>query len=167
MAQLVEANWILLAVALLIGIIVAWWVFSANRKVRVAKEDTGEADALARRNQALIDAPPAAVAAPAPVVATTPEPVPVTAPVIAPVIATGADDLTLIKGLGPKLKAQLADLGITNFAQIAAWDDADIDRVDAQLGRFQGRIRRDDWVAQARLLAAGDSAGFASQFGNR
>ena len=77
------------------------------------------------------------------------------------------ENLELIKGLGPKLKAQLADLGITNFAQIAAWDDADIDRVDAQLGRFQGRIRRDDWVAQARLLAAGDSAGFASQFGNR
>ena len=162
MAQLVEANWILLAAALLIGVIVAWWVLSANRKVRVAKEDKSGADALARRNQALIDAPPAAVTPPAPNIPTSIEPKPQSAPGI----AAKADDLSLIKGLGPKLKAQLADLGITNFAQIAAWDDADIDRVDAQLGRFQGRIRRDDWVAQARLLAAGDSTGFASQFGN-
>ncbi len=166
MAQLVEANWILLAAALLIGVIVAWWVFSANRKVRVAKEDKSGADALARRNHALIDAPPAAVTAPAPIAAPSNAPVPQSAPQSAPGIAAKADDLSLIKGLGPKLKAQLADLGITNFAQIAAWDDADIDRVDAQLGRFQGRIRRDDWVAQARLLAAGDSTGFASQFGN-
>ena len=40
------------------------------------------------------------------------------------------------------------------------------DRVDALMGRFAGRIRRDQWVEQARLLAAGDSAGFAAQFGN-
>ncbi len=62
----------------------------------------------------------------------------------------GSDDLTRIKGLGPKLAEQLHALGVTSFAQIAAWDEADIDRIDAQLGRFQGRIRRDDWPAQAR-----------------
>ncbi|TIX50616.1 hypothetical protein E5222_10180 [Alteraurantiacibacter aquimixticola] len=60
---------------------------------------------------------------------------------------------------------QLAEMGVTSFAQIAAWDDAEIDRVDAQLGRFQGRIRRDNWVEQARLLAAGDRAAYESQFG--
>lgn len=163
MLQLVEANWILLAVALLLGFFVAWWVFSANRKVQVAKEDTGEADALAKRNQALIDAPPAAVAARPPLAA---EPVAVKTAGTKAGTTAGADDLALIKGLGPKLNAQLADIGVTTFAQIAAWDDTDIDRVDAMLGRFQGRIRRDDWVAQARLLAAGDSAGFARQFGN-
>ena len=54
---------------------------------------------------------------------------------------------------------------MTSFAQIAAWDDAEIDRVDAQLGRFQGRIRRDDWPAQARFLAAGDLAGYEGKFG--
>ena len=70
-----------------------------------------------------------------------------------------------IKGLGPKLAEQLHALGVTSFAQIAAWDDAEIDRVDAQLGRFQGRIRRDDWPAQARFLAAGDLAGYEGKFG--
>ena len=43
--------------------------------------------------------------------------------------------------------------------------EADIDQIDAQLGRFQGRIRRDDWPAQARLLAAGDTAGYEAKFG--
>ena len=42
---------------------------------------------------------------------------------------------------------------------------AEIDRIDAQLGRFQGRIRRDDWVGQASLLAAGDDSGFAQRYG--
>ncbi len=79
--------------------------------------------------------------------------------------AETSDDLTRLKGVGPKLAAQLGDMGIASFAQIAAWTDADIDRVDAQLGRFQGRIRRDGWVEQARLLAAGDTAGFAARFG--
>jgi len=156
-----QANWILLVIALVIGLAVAWWIFAANRTTRIAREDKEEADALARRNQALIDAPPAAVKV-EPVAEAAPQPVPVAATVVG-----GADDLTLIKGLGPKLQAQLAEMGVTTFAQVAAWDHAEIDRIDAQMGRFQGRIRRDDWVAQAKLLAAGDSAGFSRQFGNR
>ena len=78
--------------------------------------------------------------------------------------ATG-DDLTRMKGLGPKLRDRLAELGVTRFDQIAGWDDADIDRVDAELGAFAGRIRRDDWVEQARFLAAGDRAGYEARFG--
>ena len=54
---------------------------------------------------------------------------------------------------------------MTSFAQMAAWDDAEIDRIDAQLGRFQGRIRRDNWPEQARFLAAGDMAGYQARFG--
>ena len=63
------------------------------------------------------------------------------------------------------MAALLADLGVTSFAQVAAWTDAEIDRVDAQLGRFEGRIRRDDWVGQAALLASGDTVAFASKYG--
>ncbi len=54
---------------------------------------------------------------------------------------------------------------MTRFAQIAAWDDREIDRIDAQLGRFQGRIRRDNWRDQARMLAAGDTAAYEARFG--
>jgi predicted flap endonuclease-1-like 5' DNA nuclease len=85
-----------------------------------------------------------------------PRPVPVDLP--------EADDLSLIKGLGPKLVEQLRALGVTRFAQIAAWDDAEIDRIDAQLGRFQGRIRRDDWPAR-RACSRGRHRRLRGKFG--
>jgi len=75
------------------------------------------------------------------------------------------DDLTRIKGLGPKLKTRLGELGITSFAQIAAWQADDIAAIDAQLGSFAGRATRDQWVAQAGFLAAGDVAGYEAKFG--
>ena len=59
----------------------------------------------------------------------------------------------------------LAEQGVTRFEQIAAWTDEDVARVDATLGRFAGRIERDQWVEQAKLLAAGDNAGFTDRFG--
>lgn len=71
----------------------------------------------------------------------------------------------MIKGVGPKLVTILAEQGVTSFAQIAAWTDADIARVDATLGRFAGRITRDQWVEQAKFLAQGDQSGFSEKFG--
>jgi len=79
--------------------------------------------------------------------------------------ADGTDTLTQIKGLGPKASAILNRLGITRFDQIAAWSDADIARIDAEMGAFKGRIARDRWVDQARLLAKGDKAAFEAEFG--
>jgi len=78
---------------------------------------------------------------------------------------TAEDDLTRLKGVGPKLRARLAELGVTRFAEIAAWSDGDIAAVDAQLGAFAGRATRDNWVAQARFLAVGDVAGYEAMFG--
>ena len=63
------------------------------------------------------------------------------------------DDLTVIKGIGPKAAENLAARGITRFAQIAAWSERDVDEVEASLGGVPGRIRRDDWIGQARRLA--------------
>ncbi len=60
------------------------------------------------------------------------------------------DDLKRITGIGPTLEKLLHELGITTFRQIARWTDDDIERVAAQLGSFRNRVRRDDWVAQAR-----------------
>ena len=59
----------------------------------------------------------------------------------------------------------LNDAGITRFDQIANWTENDIARIDEKLGRFKGRIERDQWVAQARMLEAGDIAGFDARFG--
>ncbi len=75
------------------------------------------------------------------------------------------DTLTLLKGLGPKAATLLQELGVTRFDQIAAWDAGDIAAIDAQMGAFKGRIGRDRWVAQARLLAGGDTETFEAEFG--
>ncbi|RUM21250.1 5' DNA nuclease [Rhizobium vallis] len=63
-----------------------------------------------------------------------------------------ADDLKLIAGIGPKLEQVLNAKGIRSFAEIAGWSDEEIARLDAELG-FNGRIGRDDWPGQAKVLA--------------
>ena len=171
MAQQLQENWLLAVAAVLALLLIAWWLFVASRRTKVEIERKDLDGAPAQRNQALIDAPPAAT-----IDAESPPPTPVGLAGVGEVVAAAAapvpvdlpdseDDLLLIKGLGPKLVDQLRTLGVTSFAQIAAWDEAEIDRIDAQLGRFQGRIRRDDWPAQARLLAEGDTAGYEAKFG--
>ena len=201
MMQMVEAWWPLFLIALVLGIAIAWWLFSSTRHTRVTERDStdvlDEGAAPAARNQALIDAAPAATPQPPVVPAgvagagtavaaaveaqqvkaaeeavmaeqedTSPplSPAPVPAPV-APPASGSADDLTRIKGVGPKLAELLASLGVHSFAQIADWTDADIDRIDAQLGRFEGRIRRDSWVEQATLLARDDTVAYEARFG--
>jgi predicted flap endonuclease-1-like 5' DNA nuclease len=75
------------------------------------------------------------------------------------------DTLTQLKGLGPKAASILNDLGVTRFDQIASWNDADVGAIDAQMGAFKGRIERDRWIAQAKLLAVGDIETFEAEFG--
>ncbi|MBL4645647.1 MAG: 30S ribosomal protein S2 [Hyphomicrobiales bacterium] len=64
-----------------------------------------------------------------------------------------ADDLKLISGVGPVLETKLQALGIKKFSQVAAFTAEDITRVDDALS-FKGRIDRDNWVEQAKELAA-------------
>lgn len=68
-----------------------------------------------------------------------------------------ADDLTRIKGIGPKLRARLNELGIFHFKQIAAWSDTEALWVDEFLS-FKGRVARENWIPQARVLSANGSA---------
>jgi predicted flap endonuclease-1-like 5' DNA nuclease len=171
MNDFISANWPWLLLVVLGALVLAWWLVNANRRTRVAVDRRDSLDvgaAPAARNQALIDAPPAAVGAPP----LTPDAIGGAGVAVAAAAQEAwveaqenTDELIRIKGLGPKLAATLGELGINRMEQIAAWTDEDIDRIDAQLGRFQGRIRRDNWVEQARLLAAGDTAGFESRFG--
>lgn len=66
-----------------------------------------------------------------------------------------ADDLKKISGVGPVLEKKLNALGITQYAQVAAFSADDIAKVDDALS-FKGRIERDDWIGQATKLAAGE-----------
>ncbi len=74
--------------------------------------------------------------------------------------AGGADDLKLIGGVGPKLEGMLNALGFWHFDQIAGWGEAEIAWVDSRL-KFKGRIARDNWVEQARILAEGGETEFS------
>lgn len=182
----------LIVIALVALAVLVWIISRSGRRARVTDEDGApgifrdvleEGAAPAARNQALIDAPRrveiiqgelsamanAQDTAAAPLgtdaeAGPAPEPAPKPAP--APAASSRADDLTRIKGLGPKLAALLGEFGVTTFAQIAAWTPEEVERIDAKLGRFSGRITRDQWIDQAKLLAAGDETGFTAKFGN-
>jgi predicted flap endonuclease-1-like 5' DNA nuclease len=140
-----------------------------------------------------VAAPPPAEHAPAPSAAEPPradarveerpapapladEPIPAAAPLDASPASVAADapagasagdagPVGQLKGLGPKIQARLAELGVTRVDQLAWLDDAEAEALDTQLGPFQGRMARDRWREQARLLAQGDRAGFEAQFG--
>ncbi len=72
----------------------------------------------------------------------------------APAAASGeGDDLTQLSGVGPALLKKLNAAGITTFAQIAAWTEADVAEFDEKLS-FKGRIEREGWIAQAKELAS-------------
>ena len=238
MMQTIEANWVAFAVALLAVLVVGWLLLARARKGAPRREykpdvlDQGAASV--HRNQALIDAAPAAQVTPPPLgaamagvgeaiaigaqdvveeAATQPAPetppeiqpapppppapapqpevepapqpevepqpqpepeiVPSVEPIPAPSLPTAApqgdvlvaDDLSRIKGLGPKLQKLLPTLGLSTFVQIAALTEADLAELDTKLGAFAGRPAKDNWVEQAKYLAAGDTAGFEARFG--
>jgi predicted flap endonuclease-1-like 5' DNA nuclease len=63
-----------------------------------------------------------------------------------------ADDLTRLTGIGPELAQQLADRGVTRFADIAAWTSADVEAFDKDM-KLMGRIVREAWIDQAKRYA--------------
>lgn len=190
-----DANWLIYGGIAVAALLIAWWLYArastAPRRRDYKPDVLSEGAAPAQRNQALIDAPPAAqivtpaahggvMAGVAEIVAVTAqdeveevearaaemEVVPEVEEAPAPVAAAAAgDDLARIKGLGPKLQKLLPELGLSTYAQIAALTEDDLDALDAKLGAFAGRPRRDAWVEQARLLASGDVSGFEGKFG--
>jgi large subunit ribosomal protein L21 len=68
-------------------------------------------------------------------------------------LATG-DDISLIGGIGPKIYTALTNLGVTSFAQIAAWTPADVEKIEAEI-KQKGRVAREEWIEQAKELMAG------------
>jgi NADH-quinone oxidoreductase subunit E len=76
---------------------------------------------------------------------------------------SGADDLKMIKGVGPKLEMLLHNLGFYHFDQVAKWSDQEVAWVDENLEGFKGRVSRDGWVAQAAVLADGGETEFSKR----
>ena len=74
-----------------------------------------------------------------------------------------ADDLKRIKGVGPKMEKLCNSLGFYHFDQIASWTPDEVAWVDANLEGFKGRVTRDTWVEQAKLLAAGGETEFSKK----
>ena len=71
-----------------------------------------------------------------------------------------ADDLKEIEGIGPAMEKLVNELGFFHFDQIASWSDADVALVDAEMKGFKGRITRDRWVAQAKIIVTEGLAAF-------
>lgn len=76
------------------------------------------------------------------------------APLTTPETGENADDLTRIEGIGPFIARLLQQQGVTSFAQISLWTDADVEHITKAIGYFPGRISRDNWVGQAKILAS-------------
>src|SRR6056297_2597565 len=74
-----------------------------------------------------------------------------------------ADNLKEIKGVGPKLESLLHEMGFYHFDQIASWGADELAWMDANLKGFKGRASRDNWVEQAKILAAGGETEFSKR----
>lgn len=174
-AWMTPAFFTMIAIGALLALAIIIWG-TLRRRAKAAERRRAEAH---RPPEPL--APPAeplaaaTVAEPllAPFVAPAPEPPPppgdetlaASTPVSTAVPAPESRPLTLLKGLGPKAAARLGELGVASVEALAAKSDAELAALDTALGALAGRIARDRWAEQARLLAAGDIAGFEARFG--
>jgi predicted flap endonuclease-1-like 5' DNA nuclease len=161
--DVVQPNLLPILIALLIGLVVGWWIFARARStpprlretpptVRARPADAG--------SDGVADAGAVAVAdVVREVIGTDVE-------AELPAASGPPDNLQTLKGVGPKLAAMLHDRGITRFDQLAALRPEQVARLDAGLGAFSGRLTRDRVVEQAGYLARGDRDGFQATFGN-
>lgn len=152
MAELWNNYWPVVLVAVVIGLVVGLIIFRPRQRVRLTDS------APARPHMAQM---PANTVLGHEAEVTTRH---VLGSAARPYVAD-ADNLELLKGVGPKLAAMLADRGLTRFEQIAKLTDSEIARLDAELGSFRGRLTRDRVIEQADYLARGDIEGFEQRFG--
>ncbi len=161
---------------LILGLLTAWWVWGGRRDAVDAyvepeplRAPPVAATPVAEPVAAYVEPEPAApVAFSAPPLAAA---APIAAAAIGltaigiPAAIGAADDLELIKGIGPKLNGVLNGLGVHRFDQIANWTAGDVDKVDDHLDAFKGRIGQEEWIPQAKLLAAGNHSEWQRIYG--
>jgi predicted flap endonuclease-1-like 5' DNA nuclease len=187
MMTVIDANIVPIIIALVVGFIIGWWMFSRARsggnKVRLNSETrTDQVEAEIQRLRRSLCGP---ICAPRPIrdgidteegrglgtggaAAMTDvagEVFGVAAHDELPGSSAPPDDLQLLKGVGPKLAQKLNENGITRFEQVARLSPNEVAILDERLGPFRGRIERDRVVEQASYLARGDRDGFEARFG--
>lgn len=151
MAELFDAYWPVILLALAIGLVVGWLIFRPRQRVRLT-DSAPVRPHMTRSSEETVLGHEAEV--------TTRHVVADEEDSIAP-----ADDLERLKGVGPKLASMLVARGLARFEQIAKLTDTEVVRLDADLGAFRGRLQRDRVVEQADYLARGDVDGFEQRFG--
>lgn len=75
----------------------------------------------------------------------------------------GPDDLKMIKGVGPVLEKALHEAGVFHFDQVGAWTNVDARWFDENVQGANGRVVRDEWIKQARILAKGGTTEFSNK----
>jgi predicted flap endonuclease-1-like 5' DNA nuclease len=164
MIALIQNNLVPIVIAVLVAIVVAFWAFRGRGAASTGetKTDTPSAGS-ARRDGAEGNSVPDEYSAATRDVAG--EFLGIDAHPTLPSAGGPPDDLQTMKGVGPKLAAQLNACGITRFDQLAGLGDNEIAFLDARMGPFKGRIERDRLIEQADYLARGDRDGFEATFG--
>ena len=153
MAEILDAYWPIILIALIIGIIVGVLIFRPRQRVRLT-DNAPVRPHMAHQPRETMLGHEASVTTKHVLRSEGPSP------------GEGrADDLERLKGVGPKLAAMLMAHGVTRFDQIAKLTDSEVERLDADLGAFRGRLQRDRVVEQANYLARGDIDGFEQRFG--
>jgi predicted flap endonuclease-1-like 5' DNA nuclease len=171
MLTVAQANPIAIAIAVLIGLVIGWWIFRAVRGKGRSAIAGGEAEAsqpkqrLIRDGVDTIEGRGLADEMGAAARDVAGEILGVDAHVNLPSASGPPDNLQTLKGVGPKLAAQLNANGITRFDQLAALSSNEVEILDSRMGAFRGRVARDRLVEQAAYLARGDTDGFEAVFG--
>lgn len=164
-------NAILSVVAILAILVVAFLLLRGRAAPRVERRPEGESPYVASRDRpymkppAIADGPQGNSVADEVAVAATDVAGEVLGIAPRPVSSGPADDLSRLKGVGPKFVARLNELGITRYDQLAGLNANEAAHLDERMGAFQGRLARDRVVEQAHYLASGDIDGFEEKFG--
>lgn len=162
MIALLENNVIVIVIAILIALVVAFWAFRRGPQAPEAPRTTMPPRQVSRDGPEGNSVPDEFSAATRDVAG---EFLGVDAHPAIPDASGPPDNLQTMKGVGPKLAAQLNACGITRFDQLARLGPNEVAMVDERMGPFRGRIQRDRMVEQADYLARGDTDGFEATFG--
>ena len=168
MMSVAQANLVPILIALLIGLVVGWWAFRRARtpeapdRIAAPPPPPPPARAAARDGREGNKLQDEVAAATADVAG---EILGVKAHGEIPGADGPPDNLQMLKGVGPRLAAQLNAEGVTRFDQLAGLGPTEVAMLDARMGAFAGRIERDRLVEQACYLARDDTDGFEAKFG--